>query len=72
VPVWLPDLLITLVLVAAFVHAFRIKDDDPVWDERWDALSPADRTRIARAARSGERRLPPLLALTRVLLSPGG
>jgi hypothetical protein len=54
VPSWVPDLFIALVLVGAFVVAYRIKDDDPAWKERWDALSPADRTRIARAARSGE------------------
>jgi hypothetical protein len=30
-----------------------VKDDDPEWLERWKTLSPAERTRIAAATRSG-------------------
>jgi Flp pilus assembly protein TadB len=52
-PHWLPDACIAAVLLTAFVVAYRVKDDDPEWLERWKALSPADRTRIAAAARSG-------------------
>jgi hypothetical protein len=50
---YLPHILIVLILVAAFVLAYRVEDDDPTWVERWRALSPADRTRLATAARSG-------------------
>lgn len=47
------DIAIALILVVALVLAYRVKDDDQAWEERWHALSPADRTRIAAAARSG-------------------
>jgi hypothetical protein len=32
---------------------WRVERDDPAWAERWRALSPAERARIAGAARSG-------------------
>lgn len=48
------DIAIAVILIVALVLAFRVKGDDPDWEERWRALSPADRTRITAAARSGE------------------
>jgi len=50
----LPDIAIALILLGAFVLVWRTEGDDPIWEERWRALSPADRSRIARAARSGD------------------
>jgi hypothetical protein len=50
----LPDIAIALIVLAAFVLVWRTEGDNPVWKARWDALSPADRIRISRAARSGE------------------
>jgi hypothetical protein len=47
------EIALVAILLGAFVQAYRVKDDDPAWEERWSALSPADRTRIAAAARSG-------------------
>jgi hypothetical protein len=32
---------------------WRTEGDDPLWQERWRALPPPDRARIAAAARSG-------------------
>ena len=52
----LPDLLyatLALIVLVAFVMIWRVEGDDPAWAERWRALSPAERARIARAARSG-------------------
>lgn len=49
----LPDIAIALIVLGAFVLVWRTEGDDPIWRERWRALSPADRARIARAARSG-------------------
>jgi hypothetical protein len=53
VPHWLPDAFIVAVILVAFAIAYRVKDDDPEWLARWQALTPADRSRIAAAARSG-------------------
>jgi hypothetical protein len=52
----LTDILVVVIAAIAFVALVRIgKDtDDPVWEERWRALSPAERTRIAAATRSGD------------------
>lgn len=47
------EIALVVILLGAFVLAYRVKDDDPTWEERWNALSPADRARIAAAARSG-------------------
>jgi hypothetical protein len=49
----LPDIAIALIVVGAFILVWRTEGDDPDWDARWRALSSADRTRIAAAARSG-------------------
>jgi hypothetical protein len=50
----LTDILVVVIAVIGFVALVRVgKDDDPAWEERWRALSPAERTRIAAAARSG-------------------
>jgi hypothetical protein len=49
----LPDIALALIVLGAFVLVWRTGGDDPAWQERWRALSPADRTRIARAARNG-------------------
>jgi hypothetical protein len=49
----LVDIALALIVLFAFLLVWRKEGDDPVWQERWRALSPADRTRIARAARSG-------------------
>jgi hypothetical protein len=49
----LPDIALALIVLGAFVLVWRTGGDDPAWHERWRALSPADRTRIARAARNG-------------------
>jgi hypothetical protein len=51
----LPDIAIALIVLGAFVAVWRAEGDDPVWRERWRALSPADRNRIARAARYARR-----------------
>jgi hypothetical protein len=40
-------------VLAAFVMVWRNEGDDPIWEERWRALSAADQARIAAAARSG-------------------
>jgi hypothetical protein len=53
VPSWLVDLALLAILVAAAVLVFRDRVDDSSWEERWRALSPADRARLAAAARSG-------------------
>ncbi len=50
----LPDIAIALIVLGTFVLVWRREGDDPIWKARWDALSPADRIRIARVARSGE------------------
>jgi hypothetical protein len=50
---WFVEIALIVILLGAFVLAYRIKDDDPAWEERWRALSPADRARIALAARTG-------------------
>ena len=50
----LVDIAIALILLGAFVLVWRTEGDDPIWEERWRALSAADRSRIARAARSGD------------------
>lgn len=47
------DIGIALFVLLAFVLAWRVGEDDPAWKERWQALSPAERARIAAAARSG-------------------
>jgi hypothetical protein len=50
----LPDIAIALIVLGAFVLVWRTEGDDPIWQARWAALSPADRSRIAAAARSGK------------------
>jgi len=42
----LPDIAIALIVPAAIVVAWLGGDDDPIWQERRRALSPADRNRI--------------------------
>ncbi|HEY2054803.1 MAG TPA: hypothetical protein VGH14_12795 [Solirubrobacterales bacterium] len=49
----LPGIAIALIVLGAVIVVWRTRDDDPIWQERWSALSPADRTRIAAAARDG-------------------
>jgi hypothetical protein len=49
----LVDLVIAAIFLGAVVAVWRVGDDDPAWEERWHDLSPADRARIAAAARSG-------------------
>lgn len=41
------------ILLVAFVAVYLVKEDVPAWAEHWHALSSAERTRIAAAARSG-------------------
>jgi len=50
---YLPDIAIALILIGAFVMVLRAESDDPRWEARWRSLSPAERSRIAAAARSG-------------------
>jgi hypothetical protein len=50
---YLPHVLIALIVIGAFVMVWRAEGDDPLWLARWNALSPAERARIAAAARSG-------------------
>lgn len=50
---YLPHILIAAIILAAFVMVWRAEGDDSLWQERWRALSPAERARIAAAARSG-------------------
>jgi hypothetical protein len=50
----LPDIALALIVLGAFVLVWRTEGDDPVWQARWAALSPAERNRIARAARAGD------------------
>jgi hypothetical protein len=50
---YLPHILIAAIVLAAFVMVWRTEGDDPLWKERWRALSPAEQARIASAARSG-------------------
>jgi hypothetical protein len=50
---YLPHIAIALVVLGAFVLVWRAEGDDPLWLERWRALSPTERSRIAAAARSG-------------------
>jgi hypothetical protein len=50
----LPDIALALIVLCAFVLVWRREGDDPIWQERRRALSPADRSRIAAAARSGD------------------
>ncbi len=40
-------------MLGAFVLVWRAEGDDPLWLARWNALSPAERARLAAAARSG-------------------
>jgi hypothetical protein len=49
------DLAIVAIAAVALVVLVRIgrDGDDPAWEERWGDLDPAERTRIAAAARSG-------------------
>jgi hypothetical protein len=49
----LVDIAIAVIFLAAVVTAGKAGSDaDPTWEERWRALSPADRARLAAAARS--------------------
>jgi hypothetical protein len=50
---YLPHIAIALIVLGAFVTVWRTEGDDPIWQERWRALSPAERARIAAAARDG-------------------
>jgi hypothetical protein len=50
---FLPHIIIALIVLGAFVTVWRAEGDDPIWQARWTALSPTERTRIAAAARSG-------------------
>ena len=50
----LVDIAIAVIFLAAVVAVWKVGGDvDPTWEERWRALSPADRARISDAARSG-------------------
>jgi len=51
----LTDILVVVIAAIAFVALFRVGNDmdDPAWEERWRELSPAERARFARAARTG-------------------
>jgi hypothetical protein len=51
---FLPHIIIVLIVLGAFVAVWRTEGDDPLWQARWAALSPTERTRIASAARSGD------------------
>jgi hypothetical protein len=51
---FLPHIIIVLIVLGAFVTVWRAEGDDPLWQSRWAALSPADQARIAAAARSGD------------------
>jgi hypothetical protein len=50
---WLPYVAIALIAVVATVALFRIGDDDPIWTERWQALTPEARRRIRASVRTG-------------------
>ena len=50
---YLPHIAIALIVLGAFVTVWRREGDDPLWQQRWSALSPAERVRLAAAARSG-------------------
>jgi hypothetical protein len=50
---YLPHIAIALIVLAAFATVWRAEGDDPLWLARWDALTPEERIRLARAARSG-------------------
>jgi hypothetical protein len=48
------DIAIALIFLGALVAVWKVGgNEDPTWEERWRALSPADRARIATAARTG-------------------
>jgi hypothetical protein len=49
----LPDIALALIVLFAFLLAWRTEGTDPIWQERRRAISPAARSRIAAAARSG-------------------
>jgi hypothetical protein len=51
---FLPHIIIALIVLGAFVTVWRAEGDDPTWLARWGALSPAERDRIATAARAGD------------------
>jgi hypothetical protein len=53
VPSWLVDIALLVIVVGAAVLVFRDRVDESAWEERWRTLTPADRTRIAAAARRG-------------------
>jgi hypothetical protein len=50
----LPDIALALIVIGAFVLVWRNEGEDPLWQARWSALTPAERNRIAAAARSGK------------------
>ena len=50
---YLPHVALALIVLGAFVLVWRAEGDDPGWEERWQALSPAERARLASAARAG-------------------
>lgn len=49
----LVDITLALIVLGAFVGVWLVKDDDADWKRRWAELSPAERSRLAAAARSG-------------------
>jgi hypothetical protein len=53
-PTALPEIIVALIVLGAFVLVWRAEGDDPIWLARWNGLPPAERARIAEAARSGE------------------
>jgi len=40
----LVDIVLALIVLFTFLLVWRREGDDPVWQERWRALSPADRS----------------------------
>lgn len=52
-PSWLVDLALVVIVIGAVVLVFRDRVDDSAWEERWQALDAADRSRIAAAVRRG-------------------
>jgi hypothetical protein len=51
---YLPHIAIALIVLGAFVLVWRAEGDDPLWQARWRALDPDERSRIAAAARAGD------------------
>lgn len=49
----LPYTAIAIILVGMLVALFRDRGSDPLWEQRWRDLRPADRKRIEAAVSSG-------------------